>query len=161
MHLMKKVEFIDHQKLDEISLKAKASPRLRMNYNFHSSDHDLCHRLLNAMEPDSYIQPHRHLDINKDETLMLIRGKLGLIIFDDQGSVQAHTLIEPNGDNVIVNIPSGTYHTWLSLEEGSVFFEAKAGPYKPLAQDEKAPWSPEENTALSTQYLKDLKILFT
>lgn len=125
---MNKTEFVSQKTLDVVTSQAKKSSRLRKNYNFHCSDNDPCHRLLNAMEPDSYIQPHRHLDVNKDETLIVIRGKMGLIIFDDDGNIEEKAILEPNGDVVLVNIPHGRYHTWLSLEENSVFLEAKAGP---------------------------------
>ena len=111
------------------------------------------------MEPASYIQPHRHLDINKDETLIVLRGKMGLIIFDDDGNIEDKAILEPNGDVVLVNIPHRKYHTWLSLEESSVFFEAKAGPYIPLTQNEKAMWAPEEDDISSHEYLASLKNL--
>ena len=153
-------EFIDRQKLDEISLQAERSPRRRKNYNFHRSDEAICHRLLNAMEPDSYIQPHRHLAREKDETLIVVRGKMGLVLFDEQGSITKKALLEPEGDVMMVNIPAGTFHTWISLEARSVFFEAKAGPFRPLTQDEKAPWAPGEGEELSAGYLASLKRLF-
>lgn len=154
---MSKAEFVSLETLDRISSEAKQSPRLRKNYNFHVSDEDLCHRLLNAMEPNSYIQPHRHSDVNKDETLVVIRGKLGLIIFDDDGNMVDRALLEPAGSVMMVNIPHGTFHTWVSLEEQSVFFEAKAGPFIPLTQDEKANWAPKEGDAPATAYLRSLK----
>ena len=155
-----KAEFISQQILDQLSLQAKQSPRLRKNYNFHSSDGDICHRLLNAMEPDSYIQPHRHSDINKDETLAVIRGKMGLIIFDDDGTIKEKALLEPTGTVMMANIPHGTFHTLISLDGPSVFFESKAGPFIPLTQDEKAPWAPQEGDESSTEYLGSLKKLF-
>ena len=40
---------IDKDLLDKVSEQAKASPRLRMNYNFHQS------HTIEAMEPDSCI----------------------------------------------------------------------------------------------------------
>jgi cupin fold WbuC family metalloprotein len=159
--IMKKTptEFIDRQRLDGLSLQAKQSPRLRKNLNFHPSDEDACHRLLNAVEPDSYIQPHRHLDMNKEETLIVVRGKMGLVLFDDHGNVDGASILSPAGNVAMVNIPHGTFHTWVSLEEGSVFFEAKAGPYRPLSRDEKAPWAPGEGDESSTGYLASLKKL--
>ena len=155
-----KAEFICQQMLDQLSLQAKQSPRLRKNYNFHTSDRDICHRLLNAMEPDSYIQPHRHLDINKDETLAVIRGKMGLIIFANDGTIEKKALLEPTGKVMMANIPHGTFHTLISLEEPSVFFESKAGPFIPLTGDEKAHWAPKEGDESSTEYLGSLKKLF-
>jgi cupin fold WbuC family metalloprotein len=155
-----KAEFISQQILDQLSLQAKRSPRLRKNYNFHASDGDICHRLLNAMEPDSYIQPHRHLDINKDETLAVIRGKMGLIIFANDGAIEEKALLEPTGNVMMANIPHGTFHTLLSLNGPSIFFEAKAGPFIPLTRDEKAHWAPKESDESSAEYLRSLKKLF-
>jgi len=154
------VEFVSQQTLDRISSEAKHSPRLRRNYNFHASDGEICHRLLNALEPDSYIQPHRHLDIHKDETLAIIRGRMGMVVFDSEGVVTQKALLEPNGDLMLVNLPHGTFHTLVSLAERSVFFEAKAGPFVPLRPEEKAPWAPPEGDAASAPYLASLKALF-
>jgi cupin fold WbuC family metalloprotein len=155
-----KTEFVSQQLLDRLSFQAKQSPRLRRNYNFHTSDGDACHRLLNAMEPDSYIQPHRHVAINKDETLAVIRGKMGLIIFNNEGDIEEMALLEPTGNVMMANIPRGTFHTLISLEGPSVFFESKAGPFLPLTQDEKAHWAPNEGDKASTEYLMSLKKLF-
>jgi len=157
---MTKTQLITNHILDEISLQAKQSSRLRKNYNFHHSDEDICHRLLNAMEPGSYIQPHRHLDANKDETLIVIRGKMGLIIFDDCGNIEEKALLEQTDHAMIVNIPHGIFHTWISFEERSVFFEAKAGPFIPLTREEKAFWAPKEGDESSAAYLTSLKKLF-
>lgn len=153
-------EFIDPQMLDEISGRARRSPRKRINQNLHRSDDAACHRLLNAMEPDSFIQPHRHLEKEKDETLIVIRGEMGLILFDERGNIESKALLGPPGNTMIVNIPSGMFHTWISLKEGSVFFEAKAGPYRPLTEAEKASWAPAEGDESSAEYLAQLKRLF-
>jgi len=42
---------INRELLDKVTNQAKALHRLRMNYNFHQSLDDLCHRMLNAVEP--------------------------------------------------------------------------------------------------------------
>ncbi len=154
------VEFVSRQMLDRLSTEAKQSPRLRKNYNFHTSDGDRCHRLLNAMEPDSYIQPHRHLSVDKDESLVVLRGKIGLIIFTGDGAVAEKVLLEPAGNVMMANIPHGTFHTLVSLDGPSIFFEAKAGPFIPVTQEEKAPWAPQEGDAAAVAYLRSLKNLF-
>ena len=139
---------------------AQQSVRLRKNHNFHLSDGAVCHRLLNAMEPHSYIQPHRHADVHKDEALVALHGKLGVIIFDDQGNVEEKAIMMPARDVLMVDIPHGKFHTLVSLEGGSVFFEAKSGPYRPLTPEEKAPWAPEENGENAGEYLNFLCSLF-
>jgi cupin fold WbuC family metalloprotein len=157
---MNTFQIIDRDFLMRVSSQAKASTRRRKNYNFHASEIDPCHRLLNAIEPDSYIQPHCHHDAAKDETLIVVHGRLGVILFDERGAVTATAVLAPAGESVGVNIPHGMYHTLVALEPGSVFFEAKAGPYVPLTPREKAPWAPAEGEPRAASYLADLTRLF-
>lgn len=148
------IRWIDTALLDEVSAEAKASPRGRRNRNFHSDDTQPGHRLLNAIEPGSYIMPHRHLDPNKSETMVVLRGTLGLVTFDDAGKVVESARVSHGGTPMGMDIPFGTWHTVFALEPGTVFLEAKAGPYLPLTADEKAPWAPAEGDAAATDYLK-------
>ena len=141
------ITVIDQALLAEVSAEAKQAPRRRRNRNFHPADDYRGHRLLNAIEPDSYVMPHRHLDPAKDESIVCLRGRLGIVVFGPSGLVDRNILLVPAGENVGVDIPHGIYHTVLALESGTVFFEAKAGPYVPLAGDEKAPWAPVEGDA--------------
>ena len=157
---MNTFQIIDRDFLERVSSQAKGSPRQRKNYNFHAFEGDACNRLLNAVEPDSYIQPHCHHEAAKDETLIIVRGRLGVIFFDERGAVTATAVLAPAGESVGVNIPHGMYHTLVALEPGSVFFEAKAGPYAPLTPREKAPWAPVEGESRAASYLADLKRLF-
>jgi cupin fold WbuC family metalloprotein len=76
---------IDQALLDATSERARQSPRLRMNHNFHAGNEAACHRLLNAVEPGSYCPPHRHLDPDKHEGIVILRGCLGLVFFDETG----------------------------------------------------------------------------
>ncbi len=157
---MTAIKNIDQTLFDTLTAQAKASPRKRKNFNFHASDAAICHRLLNALEMDSYIQPHRHLDPTKDETLIVVRGKLGAIFFDDAGKVTHKSVIEAGGDNVGLHTPSGVFHSFVALAPNSVIFEAKAGPYVPVNESEKAPWAPAENSPEAAAYLKKMFALF-
>jgi len=129
--------------LDAASDAARASPRGRRNRNFHGANESACHRLLNAIEPGSYVAPHRHLDPAKDESIVILRGRLGCVFFDAAGRIERKCMLSPN-DTVGVDIPHGTWHSIVALEPGTVFFEAKAGPYLPLSADETAAWAPRE-----------------
>ncbi|HJV34317.1 WbuC family cupin fold metalloprotein [Geomonas sp.] len=151
---------IGREELDQLSREASDNPRLRKNLNLHPSDQSACHRLFNAIEPGSYIRPHRHLADEKDETFLLVRGALGIVSFDEQGQVTGTSLMK-GGEVVAVDIPRGQYHGAVSLEKGTIFFEAKAGPYLPLSEKEKAPFAPEEGSPEAAEYLKRLEELFT
>ena len=154
------MKIIDGKLLDAVSAEARANVRGRKNWNLHPDDGFCCHRLLNAIEPDSYIRPHLHLDPNKDETFVILRGRLGVLIFDEAGEVVGKVLLEAGGQTLGVDVPHGTYHTAVSLAPGTVFFEAKAGPFLPKAPAEQAPWSPLEGSPEAAGYLARLARLF-
>ena len=80
--------FLDASLLDELSARARSVPRLRAHHNLHDSPEAQAHRMLVAMEPGSYVRPHRHLDPNKAETIVVLRGRLGVLVFDDEGRLQ-------------------------------------------------------------------------
>jgi cupin fold WbuC family metalloprotein len=154
------MKIINRQVLDQLTEVARHNPRLRKNWNLHPHDDFPAHRLLNAMEPESYIRPHRHLDPNKDETFMIVRGRLGVVLFDEGGQVTGSLLLDAGGENLGVDIPAGVFHTAVSMAAGTIFFEAKAGPFRPLAEEEKAHWAPEEGSPQVEDYLYSLKKLF-
>lgn len=153
--------FIDQTLLDALSRQAVAAPRGRKNHNFHAADTDASHRLLNAIEPGSYVAPHRHLDPAKDETMVVLRGVLGVVLFDDEGIITQTAQLMPDGGAVGVNLPHGGWHSVVGLVPGTVFFESKAGPYAPLTEAERAPWAPAEKAPEAAAFQARLAALFS
>lgn len=154
------MKIISRELLDQLTEAARHSPRLRMNHNLHSADNSRCHRLLNAIEPSSYIRPHRHLDHEKTEGFILLRGRLGIVAFADDGTVVQTVLLSGATGNQAIDIPHGVYHTGVSLGSGTVFYESKGGPYLPLTEAEKASWAPEDDDPAALAYLEQLRGLF-
>jgi cupin fold WbuC family metalloprotein len=157
---MSSVKSINQSLLNSITTEAKNSPRGRKNFNLHQSDEALCHRLLNALDLGSYIQPHRHMNPNKDEALIVVRGKLGAIVFDENGKVTQTLVMEAGGETIGLDTPSGVFHSFVALAPGSVIFEAKAGPYQPLDATEKAAWAPAEGSPEAEAYFDWMRQLF-
>ncbi len=124
---------IDEDLLNKITEKAKVSPRLRMNYNFHQSLDEKCHRFLNAVEPGTVVPIHRHP--TKDETFVLLRGKVRVTTHNDEGSIIEDIILCPEKGKYGVNIPKGVWHKVESLTSGSCFFECKEGPFVPHEED--------------------------
>jgi len=151
------MKIITRELLRHITEEALASPRQRKNHNLHPNDESRCHRLLNAMEPSSYIRPHCHLDPEKDEAFILMSGRLGVITFSSEGGVENVVVLSHENGNLAADIPHGVFHTAVSLQSGSVFYETKAGPYFPITEMEKAPWAPAENTPEASTYLEWLR----
>ena len=119
--------------LDDLTAKAKASPRLRMNLDLRNSADDTSQRMLNAIEPGSFLPIHRHQKTS--ETMVCLRGRLCVEYYDElERTCTEAFIIEPNGTNVAVCIPIGVWHTVHALESGTCILEMKNGKYEPLSE---------------------------
>lgn len=134
------MKLITEELLDAVTSQAKENPRLRMNYNFHAEMDAPIHRLLNALEPGTYLPPHRHRD--KEETYLVLRGSLLAFFYDEAGDVTAKVLLNPSEGKYGLEIPPCTWHSIVALESGTVIFEIKKGPYSPLSPEDLASWAP-------------------
>ena len=118
--------------LDQLTEQAKASPRLRMNYDLRNSDADQSQRMLNAIEPGSPLPIHRHQKTS--ETVVCLRGRLVEEYYDELERRCTEAIeLSPNGPVVALNIPAGQWHTVRALESGTVILEMKDGAYEPLS----------------------------
>lgn len=149
------VRRINQSLTSSLTQKARQTPRKRLNFNFHQPQ-DRVQRFLNAIEPESYIRPHRHTNPSQDEIFLVLKGKGAVIIFDERGKIEETILLDAQAGHWGVDIPGGIYHTVVALEKESVFFEVKEGPYQPSTNKTFAPWTPEENTREAEDYLKSL-----
>ena len=127
------MKLIDKQLLDDVSRQAQKSDRLRMNYNFHQSLDDKCHRFLNAVEPGTKVEIHCHP--TKDESFVLLRGRVRVNTYNDDGTVIESVVLCPEEGLYGVDIPKNVWHNVESLESGSVFFECKEGPFVPHEEE--------------------------
>ena len=121
--------------LDDLTSKAKASPRLRMNQDLRNANDDTSQRMLNAIEPGSVVPIHRHQ--KSSETVVCLRGRVVEEYYDELERTCTEAIeLSPNGPVVALNIPAGQWHTLRSLESGSVILEMKDGKYEPLGPDD-------------------------
>lgn len=143
--------------LSGLSNEAQLSPRQRMNHNFHAELSDPIQRLAIAMEPGTYIRPHRHRQ--SWELLTSLRGRFVVLNFDDTGAVIDRSVL---GDDMsVIETPTACWHAVLSLDTGGVIFEVKQGPYVPFREDDFAPWSPpadDDNYRALMDWYREAKI---
>jgi cupin fold WbuC family metalloprotein len=117
--------------LDDLTVKAKESPRLRMNLDVRNSAEDQSQRMLNAIEPGSPLPIHRHQKTS--ETVVCLRGRLIEEFYDElERTCTERIELSPNGPVVAINIPAGQWHTVQALESGTVILEMKDGKYEPI-----------------------------
>ncbi len=159
------MRFFSLSDLDKLTQKAVESPRLRQHLNLHQSYSESCQRLLNAIEPESYIRPHSHSHEQGAETMIALRGLMALVCFDNLGNVLSVKRFGAGNYEIRydvslgVEIPPGAWHTVVALDRGSVLLEIKSGPFNPDAPKFLAPWAPEEGSEVSLDYLTSLKSL--
>ncbi len=133
------------------------SPRRRMIQPFHRSKQDTLHRMFNAVQPDSYVCPHRHLDPSKAEAWIVLRGAVVFFTFEEDRAIRDCIELRASGPAFGVDLVPGVFHTFLAIEPDTVVHEVKTGPYS--ASDDKtfASFAPAEDTAEAGQYLEQLR----
>ena len=151
------MKIIDKALLDRTTEQARKESRLRKNYNLHERLCDPVNRLLNALEPCTYVPAHRHSHPAKDETVFVLRGSIVSVIFDDAGNIIERAVIDPAHGVYGFDIPAGQWHGLLVRESGTVVFEVKKGPFTPLTEEDIAPWTPRTDDKEGiTRYLNRL-----
>lgn len=141
--------------LTELSETAKNLPRKRKNHNFHKESSDILQRMLNALEPETYVQPHKHENPDKREVFLILKGKAVVVSFNDNGEITDWILLNKH-TNFAVEIPEKIWHTIISLERGTVVYEVKDGPYEPTDDKNFASWAPSEKDSDCANYNKKL-----
>ena len=138
-----KVEFITDGLLDSVANEARHAPRLRMNYNFHRDVNEPVNRLLNAMQRGTYVPVHRHLNPALSESCVVLRGRVGITIYNDSGCIVEQRQVGAGTDACGFDIEASVWHGLVVLEDDTVLYEVKQGPYTPLTAENIAPWSPD------------------
>lgn len=125
---------IDKKLLDVLTEQAKASPRLRMNLDLRNSPADHSQRMLNALEPGTVMPIHRHR--HTSETVVVLRGKVKWLYYNDEGELTDTILVEAGGDICGLTVPMGQWHSIECLESGSVILETKDGAWEAMREED-------------------------
>lgn len=148
---------IDDALLAEVIAASRTSPRRRMVLPLHKGSDAPVQRMLNAIQPESRIRPHRH-SAPKSETFLVLRGAFLLFLFTDDGTVNSIHRLSP-GQACGVDLEPGIWHTLVALEEDSIILEAKPGPWLPGSELDGAPWAPPEESDEAEEYRQKLLLI--
>lgn len=136
--------------------QSRQSPRKRMLQKLHKSHEAAAHRMFNAMQPGTYVMPHRHLDPAKDETLLVMAGSMLFIRFTDDGEIAEQILLQPGTETFGVDVAPHVYHTYVPLKPDTLVFECKTGPYVEESDKDVPDWAPREGSPEAEPYLLEL-----
>jgi cupin fold WbuC family metalloprotein len=149
------VEYVTRELIERLCTDASRAPRGRLNHNFHQLS-DGYQRLLNLVQPGSYIRPHRHLAPPKSESFVVLQGEIAFFAFDDDGRLRDARRLGPAHDTVAVDIEPGVWHCFAALCADTVVFEGKNGPYDPATDKQFPEWAPAEGERMAAGYLQGL-----
>ncbi len=147
---------LNRDMLNKVIELSDQSPRKRIIQRLHGPDNAPLQRMLNAMQPGSYLRPHRHLYPPKAETFIILSGAVRYIAFDDNGNITQVLDMRPGSDVFGVDIEAGVWHSLIVLKPNSVLFETKNGPYKQASDKDFAPWAPAEGDPDAGDFLIEL-----
>jgi len=135
---------------------SRQSDRRRMILPFHKSAEESPHRMFNAMQPGTYVRPHRHLDPPKSEVFLLLRGALDFIVFDEHGAITFARRLEAGTPEFGIDIAPRLFHGIVVRAPDTLIYEVKPGPYTAASDKDFAPWAPVENSDGVAAYVRDL-----
>lgn len=135
---------------------SRQTPRRRMILPVQRTQEAKVQRLVNFLQPGTYIRPHCHPEPHASESVSLIQGALEVIIFSEEGEVLARHLLEESGTRLI-DLEPGTWHGMIVRGEDTIIFECKRGPYDAETDKRFADWAPEEGAEEVSEYQKQLE----
>jgi cupin fold WbuC family metalloprotein len=151
------VVVIGREHVAQVLHASRASERRRMILPFHKSHEDPLHRMFNALQPGTYVQPHRHLSPPKAEVFMVLAGAIDMLIFEEDGRLAQAARLEAGGASFAVDVAPGIYHAFLVRAPDTLIYEVKSGPYTALSDKDFATWAPAEGSSDVPGYVEQLE----
>lgn len=136
------MKIVDAARVAELTGTAVHAPRRRTHFNLHDDLADPIQRVVIALEPGTYICPHRHAD-TVWEMFAVLKGACALFTFDDAGTVTERVDLRA-GAALAGQVPPGAWHSIVALAPGTVVLEVKPGPYRAPTDKNFAAWAPRE-----------------
>jgi cupin fold WbuC family metalloprotein len=152
------VVLLTEELIQNVLQASRISPRRRMILPLHKSADAPLHRMFNALQPGTYIRPHRHHEPPKAESIVLLRGRIVYFTFKESGEITATHLLRAGGAAFGIDTEPGVFHTFLAADADTLLFEVKPGPYHRATDKDFAAWAPaEDDSAAASKYLKHLE----
>jgi cupin fold WbuC family metalloprotein len=151
------VKIVDQEKMEVLLAESRQSQRKRASLCLHTEKSDLIQRIVMALQPETYMQAHKHESPAKRELFTIYQGEVVIILFTKDGEIANIYKMSPNTIRTI-EISAGVYHSLVALKPDTLLFETKDGPWESVETDKQfAPWMPVEESEEAKEYLKYLK----
>ena len=148
---------IDDNIFDNLLLQANESPRKRSHKNIHQDLEEPVQRLCIALKKGTYVRPHYHPQSNKWELMLVLRGAVTLVIFEEDGTIIERVDLKTGSSICGIELEPGTWHTIFPITDEAVILEVKEGPFTPSKKADFATWAPEEDETGVNHFLNWLE----
>lgn len=151
------MRLITDSEINNLIQEAQASPRKRAHILLHKDPEEQVHRMINALVPGTYVQPHRHKEPPKTESFSILKGRVACLAYSDSGEVETVHLLDETGPVKVVDIEPGIFHSLVALAPSAVF-EIIQGPWSKETHKQFAPWAPSEEDGHAQEYLNTIEL---
>lgn len=124
---------------------SRQSSRKRIILPIHRKQDAQVQRMINFMQPGTYIRPHKHPLPHATESLVLLKGSIRYYTFDDDGNIKTDHIVSAEPLPGVLDMEPDTWHSFIVLEPDTILFECKKGPYDADTDKIFASWSPPED----------------
>jgi cupin fold WbuC family metalloprotein len=144
------VAAVGASELDALKAAVKASPKGRARINAHPDSEDALHEMIIAIDPASYIRPHKHP--GKSEAFHIIEGEVDIVVFKDDGEIDRVVQLGApgSGRSFYYRMSKPFFHTLVIRSEILIVHEITNGPFRPEATI-FAEFAPEQSDILKAE----------
>lgn len=135
---------------------SQESSRKRIILPIHRRQEAEVQRLVNFLQPGTYIRPHKHPMPHATESIVVLKGSVRFFTFDEKGDVITDHLLRSAPLPGILDIEPEVWHTFTVEEPDTILFECKKGPYDAKTDKVFAEWAPGEGAPESAEFMKRL-----
>ncbi len=150
------ISAVGRRELDTLKAAVKASAKRRARINTHPDGEDALHEMIIAIDPSSYIRPHKHP--GKSEAFHIVEGEVDIVVFKDDGEIdQVVPLGAPgSGRSFYYRMSKPFFHTLIIRSAVLIVHEITNGPFRPQGTI-FADFAPEDSdTQKAEAYQADL-----
>ena len=148
---------VDEEQIERGIAASRGSSRRRIILPLHRRQEAPVQRMVNFLQPDTYIRPHLHPREDATESITMMQGRIGFLVFDEKGGVEQMIPLGGEGEPKVIDLEPRVCHSFVVLEDDTVIFESKRGPYDTERDKTFADWSPEEGSDEAMAWIREMK----
>ena len=114
-----------------LRLAVTQTTKRRARINAHPDSDDQLHEMIIAIEPGSYIRPHKHP--GKSEAFHIIEGAVDIVVFDEAGDIARVVSLAAQGGSTpfYYRMSEPHFHTLIIRSDLLIVHEITNGPFRP------------------------------